>query len=141
MVLVLFGCCVSLRGCFSVGACLASSDRIFVTVYESCVCFCLISGRTITVRKGPGKPKTCCDKKLFRSYLSPLSLLLGRDPCGDRILRICLQKASTTAQCIHFFPKIRLRICLHLCSDGVFLLVWFLWIVSGEVAELCEICL
>ena len=34
---------------------------------------------------------------LSRSYLSPLSLLLGREPCGDRILRSCLQNASATA--------------------------------------------
>ena len=32
-----------------------------------------------------------------QSYLSPLFLLLGRDPCSDMILRSCLQKGPTTA--------------------------------------------
>ena len=33
----------------------------------------------------------------LRSYLSPLFLLLGRGPCGDRILRSCLQEGPATA--------------------------------------------
>ena len=42
--------------------------------------------------KGPQKPKTHNTIiSLLRSHFSPPSLLLGREPCGDRILRSCLQ--------------------------------------------------
>ena len=47
--------------------------------------------------KGPRSPKHIAIISLLRSYLSPLFLLLGRDPCGDRILRSCLQKGPATA--------------------------------------------
>ena len=46
-------------------------------------------------RSGP--PNAVAIISFLRSYLSPMSLLLGREPCGDRILRSCLQKASATA--------------------------------------------
>ena len=59
--------------------------------------FCLISGHRIMVWKGPRSPKHSAMIAVLRSYLSPLFLLLGRDPCGDRILRSCLQKHPATA--------------------------------------------
>ena len=54
--------------------------------------------------KGPQKPKTYCDNSSFAILsFTLLSLLLGRDPCGDRILRSCLQKghATTPANYVH----------------------------------------
>ena len=48
-------------------------------------------------RKRPQKPKHIAIIAVLRSYLSPLFLLLGRDLCGDRILRSCLQKGPMTA--------------------------------------------
>ena len=88
-----------------VGACLATSDRISGTgsdivskcVLRSCVCFCIISGHTIMVWKGRRNPKHTAIISYLRYYLSPLSLLSGREPCGDRILQSCLQKAPATA--------------------------------------------
>ena len=72
-----------------VGACPATGDRIFATgsdgvskfVLRSCSCFW-----------APESPKQVAKIAVIASYLSPLFLLLGRDPCGDRILRFCLQK-------------------------------------------------
>ena len=63
-----------------------------------CACFCLISGRAIMVWKSSRSPKHIAMSKFLRSYLSPLFLPLGREPCGDRILRSCLQKAPATAR-------------------------------------------
>ena len=50
--------------------------------------------------KGPQKPKIYCDYSSFAVLsFTPYSnkKLLGRDPCGDRILRSCLQKGPATA--------------------------------------------
>ena len=55
----------------SVGACLATGDRIFATgsdgvskaVLRSCGCFCLISGHKIMVWKGPRSPKHSSGEK------------------------------------------------------------------------------
>ena len=87
-----------------VGACLATGDRIFATgsdsvsktVLRSCGCFCLISGHTIMVRKGPRSPKHIATIALCDPIFHLFSLLLGRDLCGDRILRSCLQKGPAT---------------------------------------------
>ena len=75
-----------------VGACLATDDRIFATrsdgvskgVLRSCGCFCLRSGHTIMVWKRPRSPqKHIARIVVLRSSLSPLSLLLGRDPLAN----------------------------------------------------------
>ena len=96
-----------------VGACLATCDRIFATgsdsvskiVLRSCGCLCLISVHTIMVWKGPRSPKHIATIALCDPIFHPDSLLLGRDPCGDRILRSCLQKgpATTPANYAHGF--------------------------------------
>ena len=52
----------------------------------------------------PGNPKQIAIVAVLRSYLSPLLLLLGRGPCGDRILRSCLQKGPATALA-NYAPK------------------------------------
>ena len=67
-------------------------------VLRSCAFFCLTSGHTIMVSKGPRSPKHAAIAIFSRSYLSPLSLLFGREPCGDSILRSRLQKAPATAR-------------------------------------------
>ena len=48
------------------------------------------------VWKDPRSPKHTAIITSLRPYVSPLSLLLGREPCGDRILRSCLQKVPAT---------------------------------------------
>ena len=55
-----------------------------------------MSGYAIMVGKGARTPKHIAIIAVLRSYLSPLFLLLGRDACGDRILRSCLQKGPAT---------------------------------------------
>ena len=45
--------------------------------------------------KGLQKPKTYCDNSSLPIF-HLLSLLLGRELCGDRILRSCLQKGPAT---------------------------------------------
>ena len=90
---------------YLVGACLVTGDRIFATgsdsvseiVLRSCGWFCLISGHTIMVCKGPRSQKHIAIIGVLRSYLLPLLLLLGRDSCVDRILRSCLQTGPGTA--------------------------------------------
>ena len=48
------------------------------------------------VWKGPRNPKHTATMAVCDPVFPSLSLLLGRDPCGDRILRSCLQKGSAT---------------------------------------------
>ena len=48
--------------------------------------------------KGPRSPKHIATMAFRVPIFHPLSLLLGLDPCGDRILRSCLQKADNTCQ-------------------------------------------
>ena len=87
------------------GACLETGDRIFATgsdtvskyLLRSCACFCSISGHTVMAWKGPRHPKHVAIIIFLWSYLSPLTSLLGQDPCGDRILQSCLQKAPAIA--------------------------------------------
>ena len=80
------------------------SDRIFATGSDGvsrmvgrCGCFCLTSGHTIMGWKGRRSPKHIATIAVLLSYLSPLFLHLGWDPCGDRILQSCLQKGPATA--------------------------------------------
>ena len=92
-----------------VGACLATSDKIFATgsdtvskcVLWPCGCFCLISEHIIMISKGPRSAKHFAIINLLRCYFSPLSLLLDLEPCGNRILRSCLQQAPATARSNH----------------------------------------
>ena len=49
------------------------------------------------VRKGSKSPKHTAIIRFSRSCLSPLFLLLGWEPYGDRIFRSCLQNAPATA--------------------------------------------
>ena len=99
-----------------VGACLATAatgDRIFATgsdtvsrcVLRSCASFCLISGHAIMVWKGPRSPKHIVIINFLWSYLSPLSLLLGREPCGNRILRSCLQSQKCPSTLKNFMTS------------------------------------
>ena len=55
--------------------------------------------------KGPQKPKHMATIALCDPIFHPLSLLLGRDPCGDRILRACLQKGPATTPANYAFDK------------------------------------
>ena len=48
------------------------------------------------VGKGPRRPKPIATIAFCDPIFHPLSLLLGRDPCGDMILRSCLQKGPAT---------------------------------------------
>ena len=48
------------------------------------------------VWKGPRSPKHIATIAFCDPIFHPLSLLLGRDPRGDRILRSCLQKGAVT---------------------------------------------
>ena len=74
--------------------------------------------------KGPQKPKTYCDNSSLRSYLSPLlSLSLGRDSCGDRILRSCLQKGPATTLANYVLGAATKQLVL---SQGQILAVWTL---------------
>ena len=59
------------------------------------------------VWKGPRSPKHTATLAFCDPIFHPLSLLLGRDPCGDRILRSCLQNGPTTtpANYAHSCPK------------------------------------
>ena len=47
--------------------------------------------------KGPRSPKQIATVAVCDPIFHLLPLLLGRDPCGDRILRSCLQKGPATA--------------------------------------------
>ena len=46
--------------------------------------------------KGPRSPKHIATIAVCDPIFHLLSLLLGRDPCGDRIWRSCLQKGPAT---------------------------------------------
>ena len=79
-----------------VGACLVTGDRISATrsdtvsqcVLRSCACFWPDHFRAYNhALKGPQKPKTYRDSELFAILSSTPSSLLGREPCGDGILR------------------------------------------------------
>ena len=55
-----------------------------------------LTGHTIMVWKGPRSPKHILTMAVCDPIFRPLSLLVGQDRCGDRILRSCLQKGPTT---------------------------------------------
>ena len=95
-----------------VGACLATDGRILrqeaivsQKLFAILWLFLLDLSAYNHGLKGPQKPKTYCDNSICDPIFHPLSLLLGRDPCGDRILRSCLQKgpATTPANYVHGF--------------------------------------
>ena len=92
------------------------SDSVSKIAFRSCGCFRLISGKTIMVWKGPGSPKRIAIIAVLRSHVSPLFLLLGRDLCGNRILRSCLQKGHATALA-NYVP---LPLLASSCSASIF---------------------
>ena len=87
-----------------VGACHATDDRIFATgsdsVSETVFAIVWLSLLYLSAYnhglKNSRSPKHSATIAFCDPIFHPLSLLLGRDPCGDRILRSCLQKGPAT---------------------------------------------
>ena len=61
--------------------------------------------------KGPRSPKHIATIAVCDPISHLLSLLLGRDPCGDRILRSCLQKGPATTPANYGHQKILAFVC------------------------------
>ena len=92
-----------------VGACFTKDDRIFATGSDgvsknaSLWLFLLDLSAYNHGLKGPQKPKHMATIAFCTPIFHPLSLLLGWDPCDDRILRSCLHEGpATIATC---FPR------------------------------------
>ena len=105
------------------------SDSVSKIVLRSYSCFGLISVHTIKVWKGPRSPKHIATIAFCDPIFHPLSLLLGWGPCGDRILRSCLQKgpATTPANYDHCYvaqaqAPTRVKVCACMTSIWIGLL-------------------
>ena len=74
-----------------------SEGSVPKVVCDPVAVFACFQGIQLWLERAPRSPKHIAIITVWRSYLSPLFFLLGRDPCGDRILRSCLQKGPAAA--------------------------------------------